>query len=125
MRLRFLCGVAALALATATMTGLAQQASAAPAAVPTPDGNVSSTMAPAWQTNNTVWALAYANGVVYVGGQFTSVRPPGDAASTGEVARTYLAAFSSTTGALITSFNPTITGSVRVRSHGARRIAGR
>jgi hypothetical protein len=110
MKLKVLCGAAAMALAAATVTGPALQASAVAAAPPTPDGNVSSTMASAWQTNNTVWALAYAKGVVYVGGQFTSVRPPGDPAGTGEVARTYLAAINSSTGALITSFNPTITG---------------
>ncbi len=74
------------------------------------DAGVSSTPLASWQTNNTVWALAYSGGVVYAGGQFTSVRPPGDPLGTGEVPRTFLAAFSSSTGALNTSFNPTITG---------------
>ena len=74
------------------------------------DAGVSSTPLAAWQTNNTVWALASSGGVVYAGGQFTSVRPPGDPLGTGEVARTFLAAFSASTGALNTSFNPTITG---------------
>jgi hypothetical protein len=60
-----------------------------------------------WQTNGTVWALGYANGVVYASGDFTSVRPPGAAAGTNEVARTRLAAFSSTTGALL-PFNHTL-----------------
>ncbi len=41
--------------------------------------NLSSTSSPSWQTNNTVWALAVSNGVEYVGGSFTSVRPPGAA----------------------------------------------
>jgi hypothetical protein len=54
-----------------------------------------------WQTNGTVWTLAYAKGVVYASGDFTSVRPPGAAAGTGEVARNHLAAFDSTTGALL------------------------
>ena len=59
----------------------------------------------------TVLALAYGNGVVYAGGTFSNALPPGTPAgtTTGEVPRTYLAAFNSTTGALITSFNPTIT----------------
>jgi Concanavalin A-like lectin/glucanases superfamily len=54
-----------------------------------------------WQTNGTVWALAYAHGVVYASGDFTSVRPPGAAVGTGEVARNHLAAFDSTTGGLL------------------------
>jgi hypothetical protein len=74
--------------------------------------NLSAAVAPSWQTNGTVWAIASAGGVVYVGGQFTSVRPPGDPAGTGEVAQSYLAAFSASTGDLITSFNPTLNGLV-------------
>jgi hypothetical protein len=48
---------------------------------------------------------------VYAGGQFLHARPPGEAAgvTTGQVSRTYLAAFSSSTGALVTSFDPVIT----------------
>ena len=73
--------------------------------------NISAVAAPSWQTNNTVWALAVAKGVVYVGGSFTSVRPPADPAGQGEVARGYLAAFSASTGGLL-SFNPSIDGPV-------------
>ena len=73
--------------------------------------NISAVAAPSWQTNNTVWALAVAKGVVYVGGSFTSVRPPGDPAGRGEVARSYLAAFSARTGGLL-SFHPRIDGPV-------------
>ncbi len=54
-----------------------------------------------WQTNNVVYALAYSNGVVYLGGTFTSVRPPGAAPGTGEVARAGAAAFNSATGELL------------------------
>ncbi len=109
MKIRVLFGAAALALATATVTTMpALQASAGTAG--SSDAGVSSTALSTWQTNNTVWALAYSGGVVYAGGQFTSVRPPGDPLGTGEVPRTFLAAFSSSNGALNTSFNPTITG---------------
>ncbi|MFT4081939.1 MAG: PKD domain-containing protein [Nocardioides sp.] len=66
-----------------------------------------------WQTNNPVDALAVANGVLYAGGQFTAVRPPGTSSSSSSaVSRTYLAAFDASTGALITSFAPTLNGRV-------------
>ena len=119
MKARIVLGCTALALAAATATSVVvPRASAAPgnvtgvtrvsAALPRP--NISAAAAPSWQTNNTVWALAYSSGVEYAGGQFTSVRPPGAKPGTGEVARSYLAAFNSSTGALVTSFDPVITG---------------
>ncbi len=77
-------------------------------------GTVPGNAASSWQTNGAVNAIAAANGIVYVGGSFTSVRPPGAAAGTGEVARTNLAAFNASTGALITSFNHTLNGAVSV-----------
>lgn len=62
-----------------------------------------------WQTDGIVWSMAYANGVVYVGGSFGHVRPPGAAAGTGEVARTNFAAFDAVTGDLL-SCAPAFTG---------------
>jgi hypothetical protein len=87
--------LAALLAATVGVVPLAGGAQALEA--DTVVANASST----WQTNGTVWALAYARGVVYASGDFTSVRPPGAAAGTGEVARNHLAAFDSSTGALL------------------------
>jgi hypothetical protein len=83
-----------------------------PPAVGVSDGNVSSNALSSWQVDNTVWATAYSNGVVYVGGQFLNAIPAGEAVgvTTGEVSRTYIAAFNSTTGALISTFDPVITG---------------
>src|ERR1039457_6096313 len=65
---------AGLHLAAAPKAGALVQLK--PLAVPagTADGNVSSTNIASWQTNNTVWSLAYGGGVAYVGGQFTSAR---------------------------------------------------
>ncbi len=66
----------------------------------------------AWQTNASVQGLAVANGKAYVGGRFTTVRPPGAAAGTNQTNRTYLAAFDQSTGALDTGFNHTLNGMV-------------
>src|SRR5919202_4424523 len=75
------------------------------------EGVVNGAPSSSWQTNGTVLALAYANGAIYVGGDFTSVRPPGAAAGTGEVARDHLAAFDATTGDLL-PFNPDVDATV-------------
>mgnify|MGYP001426074720 CR=1 FL=1 len=96
---RFALGVAAVTLA------VVPTASAMETAVP-------STTSPMWQTNGITYALASTGGVVYAGGTFPSVRPPGAAAGSGEVARTRLAAFNANTGALVTSFNHTLNGNV-------------
>jgi concanavalin A-like lectin/glucanase superfamily protein len=57
-----------------------------------------STAVSTYQTNGVAWALAQAGGLVFVGGQFTSVRPPGAAAGTDEETRTNLAVFDAATG---------------------------
>lgn len=103
----------AAVLITAAVTCLAGLAAipAAEAAGPRDQG-VSGTPSSMWQTNNDVEALEVSNGVLYAGGLFTSVRPPGAAAGTSETPRTYLAAFNASTGALITSFNVTLNGRV-------------
>ena len=58
-----------------------------------------------YQTNGRVDTILTIGSNVYVGGQFTSVRPSGAAAGTGEVPRQHLAAFDRTTGALL-GWNP-------------------
>src|SRR6266567_6402495 len=99
-------------LTSAIAAPTTQASQAAPMSGSGPGQNLSAVVSRSWQTNDIVWAIAAANGVVYVGGQFTSVRPPGDPLGTGEVARTYLAAFDATTGNLITSFDPVLDGKV-------------
>ncbi|MEU9124877.1 fibronectin type III domain-containing protein [Streptomyces sp. NPDC048506] len=51
-----------------------------------------------WQTDGIVWSLAYAKGIVYVGGTFSHIRPPGAAPGTQQIARTNFAAFDAKTG---------------------------
>ena len=103
-------GAAAVPAATAVASVSAPRAVASNP-VGQVDGGVSSAALSTWETDGIVFALAYGHGVVYAGGTFGHALPPGTPAgsTTGEVGRTFLAAFNSTTGALITSFDPTIT----------------
>ena len=106
-----LISAAPAAIATGTSgQGAGHETAALGSAAGQSDAGVSSTALSSWQTDGIVFALAYGNGVVYAGGQFGNARPPGQPAgsTTGEVARTDIAAFDSTTGALISAFNPTI-----------------
>jgi hypothetical protein len=96
-----ICATAALALAASLgMAGVAQAVPVQPHPVPT------------WQTNGRVNVITVSGSTVYLGGQFTSLRPPGAAAGTGEVTRNHLAAISLTTGALL-PWNPNANGVVR------------
>jgi hypothetical protein len=63
-------------------------------------------------------AIVVSGNVAYLGGQFTSMRPPGAAAGTGEVTRNHAAAVNLTTGALL-PWNPNVNGTVR-----ALRVVG-
>ena len=76
---------------------------AAPATDPTPTSATRFTPQPlpTYQTNGVVYAVEAVGNVVYVGGNFTKVRPPGAAPGTQEVARRNMAAFNATTGALL------------------------
>ncbi|MBL1083025.1 fibronectin type III domain-containing protein [Streptomyces actinomycinicus] len=85
---------AVLLLATASLT----TASGAPRA-----GGPAFSAAPlaTWQTNGTVWSIASAHGVVYVGGTFDKVRPPGARPGEKEVERRSFAAFDAVSGELL------------------------
>ncbi|WP_053171525.1 DUF7594 domain-containing protein [Streptomyces sp. SBT349] len=56
---------------------------------------------PTWQTNGIVYALAEADGVVFVGGTFSTVRPPGAASGTQERPAGNFVALDAATGAPI------------------------
>ncbi|MFN8195877.1 MAG: LamG-like jellyroll fold domain-containing protein [Nocardioidaceae bacterium] len=108
-------GTLLLAVATAVTGFITLPASgAAPAAMAAGpfDPVMSGTASPMWQTNNSVKTIESRNGIVYAGGLFTAVRPPGAAAGTNQTTRTYLAAFNANTGALVTGFNVTLNGAV-------------
>ena len=56
---------------------------------------------PTWQTDGVVYAVEAVGDVVYVGGSFDTVRPPGAEPGIGEVPRRNLAAFDASTGDLL------------------------
>jgi hypothetical protein len=80
------------------------QASAAPIS-PSPD--------PTWQTNGRVRTVQYSpdGSVIFMAGEFTSVRPPGSPLGSNEVPRNHAAAFDATTGALL-AWDPNLDGNV-------------
>ncbi|MFF8841187.1 fibronectin type III domain-containing protein [Streptomyces sp. NPDC015127] len=69
-----------------------------------------------WQTDGIVWSLAYAGGVVYVGGTFDHVRPPGAKPNEKEIARKNFAAFDAATGELLPCTHSFTGGSSTVRA---------
>ncbi|GGO80117.1 fibronectin type III domain-containing protein [Wenjunlia tyrosinilytica] len=84
-------------LATSTLSAAALVTAAGPAAA-TGETTLTADPMKTWQTDGIVWSVAYAKGVVYVGGTFDHIRPPGAAAGTDEVARKNFAAFDAVTG---------------------------
>ncbi len=94
---------AAAVLAVSGLTALTTIVRPAPAGAI--EGPMPSNVAPTWQTNAPVTALLAVGGVLYVGGEFTSVRLPGRPVGSGEIVRHYLAAFEAGTGRLIVGFN--------------------
>ena len=101
------------ALVAVLIAGLV--AASAPSAVadtappdPTTPTTVAADALPTVQINGVVWAQVVVGNRVYVTGSFTSARPAGSPVGTGEVARSNILAFDLTTGALITSWAPSL-----------------
>nr|WSX74620.1 DNRLRE domain-containing protein [Streptomyces sp. NBC_00899] len=89
-------GAVAVGMAAASMVGFS---SAGPAGALTGPVAMTADDLPTWQTNGVVWTLAQADGVVFAGGTFSSVRPPGAAAGTGEQQALNFQAFDAASGA--------------------------
>ena len=75
MRQKIPAVLAGLALAVAPL-----MATSTPAVALSPGVAFAANELPTWQTNGVAWAMAQSNGVVYAGGTFTQIRPPGTAA---------------------------------------------
>ena len=71
---------------------------------------VGSTPVPTYQTNGRVNAILIQNGVIYIGGKFTAVRPAGS--SSGGVTRNHAAALSLATGQVL-PWNPNVNNTVQ------------
>lgn len=86
-----LCLIAGALTATASGT--------APVSALTPPVALTADDLTTWQTNGIVWSMAASDaGVVYAGGTFSTVRPPGAAAGTSEQPALNFAAFDAATG---------------------------
>ncbi|GGS57990.1 fibronectin type III domain-containing protein [Streptomyces cinerochromogenes] len=102
MRLRKLPSRAATrAVAVALLCSAAQFHPPAATAAAEPKASFTADPLTTWQTNGVVWSLASAHGVVYVGGTFDSVRPPGAQPGQREVPRRNFAALDAATGDLL------------------------
>ncbi|HSD02986.1 MAG TPA: hypothetical protein VLB81_11475 [Gaiellales bacterium] len=98
-------GRTTLLKAAVAATAWAAMAAPAQAAI------VGSTPSPSWQTNGRVTTITVSGTTAYIGGKFTSLRPSGAPAGTGEVTRNHAAAINLTTGALL-PWNPNVNGVV-------------
>jgi hypothetical protein len=90
--------VTALGMAVASWTGVQLAATPRAEAVTPPVGFTADNL-PTWQTNGVVWAMAESDGVVFAGGTFSAVRPPGSPAGSDEQQALNFAAFDAATGA--------------------------
>ena len=109
-------GARALAAATSAVLGAAlltllptaaARADTAPVA-PVTTPTVSADVLPTVQVNGVVWSQVTVGNTVYATGSFTSARPAGAAAGTNETPRSNILAFDIRTGALISSWAPSL-----------------
>ncbi|WP_344258431.1 LamG-like jellyroll fold domain-containing protein [Streptomyces sodiiphilus] len=89
---------AVLVLAAGAAIGVGGAPDVAPATALTPPVAMTADELPTWQTNGIVHALAEADGVVYAGGTFSTVRPPGAAPGTQEQPAVNFVALDAATG---------------------------
>lgn len=111
VRVRLARAGCAVVLCAAAGTVAALPAATPAGAIDGSTGIAGAKVAPSWQVNGVVHSITASGGVIYVGGAFTSVRPPGAPLGTDEVPRTGLAAFDAATGDLLTAFAPVIASS--------------
>jgi hypothetical protein len=102
-----LVGSVVLAVVLATAWAPSARADTAPVP-PEPTATVAADALPTVQINGVAWAQLVVGNRVYVTGRFTHARPAGAAAGTSQTARSNILAYDLTTGALITSWAPSL-----------------
>lgn len=90
--------VTTLALGAVAWGGAALTENAPKAHALTPPVAMTADDLPTWQTNGVVWAVAQSEGVVFAGGTWSAIRPPGAAPGTSERRAVNFAAFNAATG---------------------------
>jgi hypothetical protein len=90
-RKRVVAGAGAVAMLAMVLTACAPAVPPSPVQFGPP--TLPATASSMWQTDGAVWALAYANHVVYAGGEFSNIRPPGAAPGSTQYRQIRLAAF--------------------------------
>jgi hypothetical protein len=91
------------------VTGLFAPAFVNPAAAVTPGVGFTADAQPTYQLNGIGWAATQSRGVVYVGGTFSAIRPPGAALGRSETTARNFVALNAATGRP-TSCRPSFTG---------------
>src|SRR4051812_8060368 len=89
--------------------------------------SVSADALPTVQINGVVWSQVVVGNTVYVAGSFTRARPAGSPAGSNETVRNNLLAYDIRTGALITSFAPSLNAQalvVKASPDGSRIYVG-
>ncbi|MQS07295.1 LamG-like jellyroll fold domain-containing protein [Streptomyces alkaliphilus] len=105
---RVVTASAVLTLALGALAG-AETAVSPPAEALTPPVAMTADNLPTWQTNGIVWALAESDGVIFAGGSFTTIRPPGAAPGTQERPVRNFVALDAATGVPIEGCAPEFT----------------
>ncbi|MGH8978360.1 MAG: PKD domain-containing protein [Acidimicrobiia bacterium] len=96
-----------LALITSPFATVPAGADTSPVPTTLPE-TVSAAALPTVQINGVVWNQVIVGDRVYATGQFTQARPAGAAPGTNQTPRSHILAYNLTTGALITSWAPTL-----------------
>ncbi|MGK9146001.1 PKD domain-containing protein [Plantibacter flavus] len=125
-----LAAVAVAAVLTSALIATPAYADTAPVdpASPASPTTVSADALPTVQVNGVVWQQAIVGDTVYAVGNFSQARPAGAAAGVNTTARSNILAYKLSTGELIQSFAPSLTGgeaiSVAASPDGSRIYVG-